>query len=414
MSRKTRKHPCIRSTTNGLAVLVVITLLLLSVLCASCRRDAPVSPDDVSQKATDATAYESKVLGFSLKFPENWKDRYFVKETEDCVSFYSKRVHDAYPDFGRLFTIGRMVGELVTEEDMEQAPAGQKVLGRRNGYTYFVMFPSDVQCPPADEELRAEYLRMSEQVHGVCDSFSLLPCAEPRAVNRGFRVIGSSFFTVEVPREWEIRASGEIPLRWDIYSGDSEIGSIELVPYGCTEPAAEGWRREYVSSESFRRTARITVDAKHASAGRMKAIRDSFKFTGGPFTVVDLLSNAELYLSLGGTKVFGKIEGFDMRDGELVAVRVRAMRLVEEDAGGEPAGRLLIEDLNEVHTYPLDFGAYIAPLVAPHYQTYGTYEMFPLDEDFIRGHPGFDDFFYDFIVGRDGQLKIVLGHYVPR
>lgn len=410
MFERTQRDSCSRSRNNGLGVLLVMTLLLMSIFCVSCKRDSR----DVSQQAGDGTVYERRVLGFSLKFPEDWDGRYVVKESESSVSFFSKRVHDAYPNFGRLFTIERMIGELVTEEDMQQAPVPGKIVARGNGYTYFVRFPSDVQYPPDDEELSRDYLGMYEQVSEVCGTLSLLPVAGPKPVNRGFKVVGSSFFTVEVPREWDVKASQETPLCWDVYSEGTIIGSIELVPYGTVKAAGDSRRQEYVSSESFRRTARITLDHRYADARRMKAIRGSFKFVEGPFTVVDLLSNAQYYLALGGTKVFGKIEGFDTQDGKLVAVRVRAMRLVGEEAGGEPADRPRIEDLNEIRTYPLDFGVYIAPLVPPHYRTYGTYEIFLLDEDFIARHPGYDDFFYDFIAGRDGNLKMVLGHYVPR
>lgn len=409
MERKLRDSRS-RSRSNGPGVLLVVTLLVAFTFCVSCKPDS----QDVSQETPDGTVYENRVLGFSVRFPEDWKGRYVVKESEGSVSFFSKRVHDAYPNFGRLFTIERMIGELVTEEDMEQAPVPGKIVARGNGYTYLVRFPSDVQYLPGDEQLSRDYLGMYEQVSEVCGTLSLLPAGGPKAVNRGFKVVGSSFFTVEVPRTWDLKASQEAPLCWDVYSEGTVIGSIELVPYGTVKPAGDSRRQEYVSSESFRRTARIALDPRYADARRMKAIRESFRFVEGPFTVVDLLSNAERYLALGGTRVFGKIEGFDTQDGTPVAVRVRVMRLVGGEAGGEPADRPRIEDLNEIRTYPLDFGVYIAPLVPPHYRTYGTYEMFLLDEDFIERHPDYDEFFYDFIVGRAGDLKIVLGHYVPR
>jgi hypothetical protein len=41
-----------------------------------------------------------------------------------------------------------MTGELITPEDMQQAPVGQQIILQGNGFTYFARMPSDVQYPP--------------------------------------------------------------------------------------------------------------------------------------------------------------------------------------------------------------------------------------------------------------------------
>ena len=62
---------------------------------------------------------------------------------------------------------------------------------------------------------------------------------------------------------------------------------------------------------------------------------------------------------------------------------------------------------------PLGFGVTVGPLVAPNYNNYSTYKMPLLDENFIKDYEDFRNYYYNFIIGRDEQLKVVLGFYIP-
>ena len=96
-----------------------------------------------------------------------------------------------------------------------------------------------------------------------------------------------------------------------------------------------------------------------------------------------------------------------------MAVKVKVMKFIPDGPEDNNPNGFRIEDLHQIRTYPLDFGVRIAPFVAPNYHTYGMYEMPLLDETFIQKYRNYQDFYYDFIVGKDGQLKIILGHYIP-
>jgi len=89
------------------------------------------------------------------------------------------------------------------------------------------------------------------------------------------------------------------------------------------------------------------------------------------------------------------------------------MKFIPDGPGDDNPNGFLIEDLNQTKTYTLDWGVHIVPLVAPNHHTYGIYEMPLLDETFINNYPDYGQFFYDFIIGSDGQLKFVLGRYIP-
>ena len=72
-----------------------------------------------------------------------------------------------------------------------------------------------------------------------------------------------------------------------------------------------------------------------------------------------------------------------------------------------------IRDLHQSETYSFDFGVNIAPLTAPNYNTYGAYELSILNESLIEKDTNYKDFYYDFIIASDGQLKIILAHSIP-
>lgn len=363
-------------------------------------------------------AYKNEALGFSLKFPADWEDKYIIEESEDNISIFSKKVYESDNGGGLLLSIERQIGELITEEDMLQAPVGQHIILQGNGYTYFTRIPSDVQYPPDDEELSHEYQALFEQITDISNSIALLGTRKPEAANEAYRVEGTSFFTVEIPGGWELKVLEDSPRYWSIYNGNNEVGGIELIPYYNEDPDGvnapnDSILQEYLVNDEILRKVRITLNAKDADQGTMQKIKSSFKFTNGPYTVVDLLSTAGAYIAAGGERVFGQIDGFEMGNGNPVAVKVKVMKFIPDGPEDNNPNGFRIEDLHQIRTYPLDFGVRIAPFVAPNYHTYGMYEMPLLDETFIQKYRNYQDFYYDFIVGKDGQLKIILGHYIP-
>jgi hypothetical protein len=181
-----------------------------------------------------------KLLSFLWSSPKIGRINIYIEETDNDFSVFSKKVYEEYEGAGRLFTIVRVVGELITEEDMKQGPIPQQIILKGNGYTYFMMRPSDVQYPADDEELSNDYKAMYEQISEIAKCISIIENQKPEAANEGFKVAGTSFFTVEIPNDWELKALEESTLRWSLYSaGDNKVGEIELIPY-----RSEGFREE--------------------------------------------------------------------------------------------------------------------------------------------------------------------------
>lgn len=390
-------------------ILLIMAVLSLAIsgLSAGCNQN-------MNYKTEDSIIYKNETLGFSLEFPRDWKDKYIIEESADNISIFSKKIYENYNGAGRLLTIERVIGELITQEDMQQAPVGQQIVLRGNGYTYFTIEPSDVQYPPGDAELSKDYKAMSERIPEIYHSISMLGDKKPKADNEGFKVVGSSFFTAEIPSDWEVKPI-EGFLAWDIYAGNNNVGIFELISYkseGINETTTEdGVMREYLFNDETSREIVITLRSQYADKVTMEKIKNSFKFKAGPYNVLDLHYAAEQYLAGGGKKIFGTIADFQMENGKSVAVHVNVMKWLTDKPNDYPNG-FRIEDLKQTETFPLD-GVHIAPLAAPHYNTYSIYEMPLLDDTFISNYKNKYQLYYDFIIGSDGQLKIVLGHYVP-
>ena len=356
--------------------------------------------------------YKNENLGFSLKFPKEWEDKYSIEESENYISVFDKQIYDTGQG-GLLFTINRTIGEMITQEDMDMEPVATKIILQGNGYTYFYRLPSDVNYPVNDEDLSKHYQEMSEQIDYAVQGITLLGEQRPKAANDGFKVVGSSYFTLEIPSEWDIRPLEYLAI-WDIYEGDNQVGSIWMLPYEevKSENVDDNAIREYLFNEETLRKMNITLIKNYADESIMDKMKISFKFTGGPFNVIDLQSTANLYIAQSCKKVFGTIDSFEIENGKPIAVTVNVMEFIPDSPNDNNPNGFRIEDLKYTETYTLEQGVNVAALAPPNYNSYEMYYMPLLDENFINNYD-YKYFYFDFIVGSDGNLLVVLGHYIP-
>ncbi len=428
----------LRKKKKGIISLILVALLIgIMGLCISCSKTA-VAGDDSKTRTEDsnktgeenngktgvegdqATIYENEALGFSLELPKEWKDRYVVEEWGNSVGFFSKKVYEQYNGMGLLFTIVRDVGELITEKDTQQAPQAQQILLQGNGYTYYMRLPSDVQYP-MEEELSDDYIAMSKQISKVAKGIELLGNQKPQASNKGFKVVGSSFFTLEIPENWDIKQELLSDFTWYIYdeTQKGEVGAITLVPYDFGDESEGEYTSSYSGAQVLLyddetlRGASIFLNPEIVKQEIIDTIKNSFSFVNGPFNIFDLQTQGKQYLAQGGKKVFGRIEDFEMENGEPVTVKINVMEFIPDGIDDNNPNGFRIEDLDKIETYPLDIGAMVVPLVPPGNNSFKLYEMPLLDSDFIKKYDNYKYFYYDFIIGSDGKVKSVFGRYVP-
>lgn len=378
-----------RKKKQGFTIMVAVILLLATLgVCVSCTQDT-------NSKTNDMIIYENENLGFSIGFPKEWEDRYIVHEIDNGITVISKRNSEFG---GSLFSIERLVGELITEEDMEQSPVEEEIILKGNGYTYIVRYASDVQFSPEDEELSNEYQKMFDQIPDILKSIDILGDQKPKALNEGFKVVGSSLFIAEIPNDWEIKTFEDWPLLWELYAGREKVGEIEMVPYKAEEFDNDQMITVYITNEEAFRKVRVSLNIDNSSQEIIGKIKDSFVFASGSYTVIDLQTDAQRYLDGGGKKIFGQIEDFEMEDGIPIAVQIKVMELIPDDSNDNNSNGFHIKDLNKTERYSMENGVSIAPLIAPNYNNYGIYKTHPLDEIFIESYEYLKDFYYDFII----------------
>lgn len=186
-----------------------------------------------------------------------------------------------------------------------------------------------------------------------------------------------------------------------------------MVPYHMKESDDDQITTVYLTDEETLCKARISLDIDDPNREIIDKIKDSFVFTGGAYTVVDLQTDAQRYLDGGSKKIFGQIESFAMEDEFPVAVQINVMEFVPDGPNDNNPNGFHIKDLNKTEKYSTDLGVSVAPLVAPNYNTYGVYNISNLDQTFIENHNFLKNSYYDFIIDSNGQLKIMFEHYIP-
>jgi hypothetical protein len=387
-------------------VALILSIIALEIGCSHNER----------YKSKKVIIYKSEALGLSIGFPSEWENKYVLEESEGNITVFCKKVYEKYPGVGLLFTIERTIGELISQEDMQQEAVPQQIVLQGNGYTYFTRLPTDVQYPLNDQEVSNEYMALREQISNLSQWTSLLGDKRPKAGNQGFKLVGSSFFTVEIPNDWELKALEKPTLSWSLFDQDNNVaGVIELIPYNSERIGEKtigmNMVREYLHDADRFREIEMLFNTECVDQETIKTIKNSLVFVGGPFNVIDLHSNALQYLASGGKKVFGTIEGFDFSKDRPVAVRINVIKLLSDDSGEENPYDYRVEDFDKIETYTLDYGVSIAPLVAPGYNTYGVYDIQSVGKEFINNNENYKDFYYDFIIGSDGQIKIVLSRF---
>lgn len=401
-------------------ILAVTVILIAALTFTSCAVEkAPAkSPDliasnsEESSNMSGAVLYKNETFGLSLEFPAGWKDKYIVADEGDSLIIYSKNTLEAdkHGDGGELFRISRQIGELITKEEIESFYFKGRIISQGGGYTYVSSIGNGYNGPTRDQkQLYDEYIEMFGKRDEICNTAKLLGTNNPKASNPGYRVVGSSFFTAEIPADWEVRASPDSIIRWDISKDGANIGTIEMIP--CySEKITSDFKnmREYVLDSSKQKTAdaRITLSADKVDKETMDKIRGSFKIVPNFNTVVVLQSKANKYASQGGNKIFGRFDGFNKVNGLNVSINIRLMRYVLDSS----AKGYHIEDLKQTMSYPIASMVDVVSPVGPDYKNYRSYDSNIIDagtkNDLNK------DTYYDFII-YDGKVEMIMGRYLP-
>lgn len=397
----------------------IVTVLVIAVVGISLF----LLGNPASSKMGEAVEIEN--LGISLTIPASWEGKYSIvydlpgADTKDYVMV----MRDNSGGGGILFWIDRLEGDLIEVNDTETKSGpnyynvfpGFVEMYTFNGYTYIISEPTDVQAPvEMGEEAIAEYNEMVADLPMIFESITPINNQQPIAQNKGFKFIGTSMFTVEVPEQYDVINNPNYPLKWGINIGDQNVGWIEMVPFdtgdGYKEIEEEKKSAVLVNSE-WRVAFSIIVD--NISEEEFNKITDSFSFRRlEDYNGIDYLSEMNIYESLGGQRIFGDIDSFTFEDGNLATIRINEKIFhIDESL---PNG-FYIEDVNSTVEYPIDPFINIYPLAPPNYNYFDPYYM-PMLRDMLETDGTlklpYNQHFYEFIYYQ-GEITGIVGRYVP-
>jgi hypothetical protein len=353
-------------------------------------------------------SYMSEDMGIKIEFPEEWQNGHLINEMDNGIEVYSRQIIKNSDFEGMLFKIIRIVGELITEEDMSRNPTPSKILGHGNGYTYVLRKPTDMQYPPEDEELAKNFQLFQSYIDEITDSFEIIETASPVPEDIGFKVVGSSFFTIEIPKEWNIETVVDSYMTWLIRKEGKMIGEIKFVPYFTDNYYWFEERIHYkADNKQLLRKASINMKRDFKDIENFKKVSESMKIIDGPINVVDMFTISQQYLAGGCTHVLGSIERIEYKDDKPVKIFIDEKNYL---TGDYPNG-VALEDVSQ---FPLEYKiehCRVLPLAPPNYVTHGKYLM-PLIENFEMISP-YDSLIYEFIINSEDEVLMMIGRYFP-
>lgn len=127
---------------------------------------------DNSSTATSEEVYKNEKLGFSIKFPDSWKGKYTVKESDDGIRVYFK------PNNNRTtLGAGFLFGVIKKSADLDESTFDTVSYKMRyfdaKGITYVIGGPSDVNFSDTDPEYNI-FQKMSKEAKEVVQTLKSL------------------------------------------------------------------------------------------------------------------------------------------------------------------------------------------------------------------------------------------------
>lgn len=141
----------------------IIVILLFMSLLAGCR--SIPAEDDISKLPKEQFCGTGKM---QVVFPENWNNKWNAEfPGNDVIQIYHEKLYEGQ-GMGHLCTFARF-----TDEIYKEYPA-YEVLKETKEAVYVIIYPSDVQFDPADQQSTEEYLDMFNSINEVIEKFKVI------------------------------------------------------------------------------------------------------------------------------------------------------------------------------------------------------------------------------------------------
>lgn len=144
-------------------LLYCLTTLLLLILVVGCSKKANIS--------NEPNAFKSDKLGFSLTFPESWKDKYRIEENDMGITVYFKPQEKVEDGQGRLFTLINKKSPNLHEDTLDTI-SDQRYFDAK-GVTYVIGGPTDINFPEDHPEFNT-FLKMGGERKEVLSTLKII------------------------------------------------------------------------------------------------------------------------------------------------------------------------------------------------------------------------------------------------
>ena len=139
----------------------IVLVAVMAVLLTGCR-SVPVS-DDINDIPQFCGTGQMRVI-----FPESWNNKWHAEfPGDDMIRIYHDKSFEEWGG-GHLCTFARF-----TDEIYKEYPA-YEILKETDEAVYVIIYPSDVQFDPADEQSTQEYLDMFNSIDEVIQLFEII------------------------------------------------------------------------------------------------------------------------------------------------------------------------------------------------------------------------------------------------
>ena len=370
---------------KGIVMLVVMFVMILLVgLNVSFSKNTDVKNSDI--------IYTNEKVGFSLKFPQNWRDKYTIEEIENGINVWYKKE-------GVLFTINRIKGQQITQEDLsEMIHWNEIIIKQGNGYTYTRALPGDVQCPnPDTDKIGAkEYLSMYKDIDKIVKSISLIGKDITITKNGTFQFWSNVYFDIEIPVGWKLEQIDKVRMKWVIKNDEQNIGYIRRTSSNTKDEV--DMKIFFINSID---NYEIYLLKEYRNTKIAETILNSIKLKYGPMTYVDMEESAQEYIDAGGKKVFGVIKKANYDEETLTSVLIQEMKFVEDE--NEPNDASIEMQSLDVVEYTAGFSPQIV-LEPTDGKIFTQEKCMPIMDEYLKEYD-YKNKYYDFIIGRDGEIK---------
>ncbi|MGH4123433.1 MAG: hypothetical protein ACREV6_10960 [Clostridium sp.] len=144
-------------------LLYCLTILSLLILLAGC-----------SKKVNDNNKpemFKSDKLGFSIVFPETWKDKYRIEENDMGITVYFKPKEKIEDCYGKLFAFTNK-NSVNFYEDSFDTVCDQRYFEAK-GVTYVIGGPTDVNFPEDHSEFNT-FLKMKGELKEALKTLKII------------------------------------------------------------------------------------------------------------------------------------------------------------------------------------------------------------------------------------------------